>query len=92
MQEGADGEEGEISAAALRELVDANGDAVSCANVFCDSVKYRADSGAAGAGGEVIVDFDELLALTPRYVSTLHDLDPTVDFETYSCTIFSMQC
>ncbi|KAI8893405.1 hypothetical protein BC833DRAFT_608471 [Globomyces pollinis-pini] len=61
-EEGA--EAGEISAAAQKVATDQDGEALSAATLFCDTIKEKSDINAALS--EMIVSFDELLCLTPR--------------------------
>lgn len=56
-------EEGEITAALQKEVPGPDGEPLTSAAVFCDTVKNRTEQ---GKGSEEIVDFEEMLCLTPR--------------------------
>jgi structure-specific recognition protein 1 len=58
-----DDEEGEISLAAQKEVKGPDGEPLSCASILCDTIKTRTETGTVS---EAIVDFAELLCLTPR--------------------------
>ncbi len=57
-------EEGEITAEAEAPVFNEDGDAVSAASLFCDTIRQLGDVGTIL--GEAIVSFSELLCLTPR--------------------------
>lgn len=57
-------EDGEITAEAEAPVFNEEGDAVSAASLFCDTIRQLGDVGTIL--GEAIVSFNELLCLTPR--------------------------
>ncbi|KAJ3088556.1 FACT complex subunit [Quaeritorhiza haematococci] len=63
--EGEDGrEEGEITAESEEPVYGEDGVAMTAAELFCDTIKQRADVGSVQ--GEAIVSFQDMLCLTPR--------------------------
>ena len=59
-------EDGELNQADEEFVVGEDGETLSAAAVFCETVKQKADIGAITS--ESIVRFEELLCLTPRWV------------------------
>lgn len=59
-------EEGEISLAAQKVVNGPDGEPIAASTVFFDTLKSRTDLGRSAS--EAIVDFEELLCLTPRSV------------------------
>jgi structure-specific recognition protein 1 len=60
---GDEDEEGEITAAAQKSVMGPDGEPLTSANIFCETIKDRTEQGKVS---ESIVDFSELLCLTPR--------------------------
>jgi structure-specific recognition protein 1 len=63
-------EDGEVNAEDEEFVVGEDGEALSAAAVFCETIKQKADIGSIQT--EAIVRFEELLCLTPRYVPMLY--------------------
>ncbi|KAJ3253307.1 FACT complex subunit [Boothiomyces macroporosus] len=57
-------EEGEVSLAAQKAVLDDDGEAVSAATLFCETIKEKSDVGAVTS--ELICAFADMLCITPR--------------------------
>ncbi|KAJ3317940.1 FACT complex subunit [Boothiomyces sp. JEL0866] len=58
------GEEGEVSLAAQKAVLDDDGEAVSAATLFCETIKEKSDVGAVTS--ELVCAFADMLCITPR--------------------------
>lgn len=83
-------EDGELNQADEELVVGEDGETLSAAAVFCETVKQKADIGAITS--ESIVRFEELLCLTPRFVISLSFAIRHSHARTYTVADSSFKC